>query len=1757
MSQWYDDYMRRLNSIQSANPGASNSATDIAARLLSHGTPNYTPPTPAPKTGGWFRPGFRDNTKFITDFIIRPGATLLDNIARGNYAVANVFTNAAEQGKTTSLDIIPGRFSPFKGIRNKPSEGRTSLKEDFDAFMRGLTLKEKNTFGDALREAGMGEGFGRAVTGFGLDVVADPINLIPAAWIAKGVGKAGEAASKIPGLNRPIVSGTTETVTESLPESVRVAPKADDTIPTDVAASPAPVERTGADFLNDIWGPDSKTRKTAVDAYIDRATVSGFPASSQAEELFDVGEFANRSLMDTVNKTLRDVPSSRQAPKYFRDDVPIGTEPIYEDVVKTVKKQQGGVDPRQYVMQMLAGREFRARDPREAILRPPREYVGRTQGGRVSRAQLASWVNEGKTSAEKASRARILNNTIADAVNAELKTGKIKPGQKSLTFIAGGKGHNLTFDKIMQDVLDDTPIEALANPATGRSKANWVLKGSDPKKPVRYPEFIQSLRDNIAKLPASETVEQQVTKRVKTGEKVIYGRSRPDFLSHEQWKLDMKKAGFTDEEIKYVLRNANLGEKNYDSAIQKLIGSPFSREYTIPDFIDAVRNGQIDDTSEAIQKMYRMLGINLSKHKTPKARIRQFENKINALQKKLGKNPELATAANKALEDSEGQGLLFDLTKKEAKASKMKVSASSKKDMPANPDSPWHEKQLEAEVAPKAEDIVEEAATVHGDAAVEEVLNSAKVQITPEQAIAVTNAVEGALQKQFGSRLPGQTWQYRTNRGVHRTSKTPGKGWGRFPAFTRRAQYTLIRDMHKQLLAAGAYSGAPNGQMAEILLNSLKASDEVLRAKGISPILNDGFSGTPLSTYDVLSTLGPEWTSKFYLGRSGVPITSTLEAVDVLIDAQKQGGVSGKEIVSALRTIAQKHIPAKGGKTAEPYFMRAAKEAEPNNPMKFVDENFVKPLINALPEFTRIAEQNRAIMGLQVGEATKRLSDEFLDSIIKQVESGNFAAAIAKMANIKPEITAAAKANEVSHIGGIGHMAQEQIELNLGEAGAGLSDAAKAAEKVAAAKGTREVIEASSEHLAKMDSQLDNVIMRETEIKQWEIAQNLYWRLDAKMFKLFAPHAGNAALRPFLIGEQVFASSNSKRYMRTLSELTRKYKTDDINAAFNQIRTQGVGDNPTGVLADMDRMIKQVFDPENPRFDTLNRNGVLVSEMNRQMDHFAVQKNLRFKNNLDEWTSWDVDDPLDFLAKMQTATQQIMAYKVVGSDFSTRFGISKPKDGYVRITNKSGKDSVIYNYIDPKKYYPQEMAQQLSVMDNYLIDMSKPANRNKIVRWYDTVLYALKAGYTIYRPGHHARNALGDGWFNYMDGVRNPKYYKNATRLLATGRNRYTDFEFNKALASNGNMATVTSEASQAPVGFVKINGRKVNISAARGYQLMYRDGALPDHMVIEDLRYDNIIGGEQPTSNSKIPEWVRKPFGGKVREGAVRFSEVRDHYFRAAHWIHAMENGKLPKGWKGTDNEAIEYLSREAAKRIRKFHPDGSDLTRFEREYARRAITFYSWARKAIPLVIEQMVLRPGRFMQYPKAMHNMAQGMGIDLEGGYGNPFPEDQLFPSFLRESVQGPIAGQSGNYWGLRTGNPGMDIIDEYLYGAGPALENLGQSVSPILRAPMELAFGAKAGTRTPIMDYSDYIGQQIPNMSYADKVSNALIGRTVSSGFTDDLYTAKSNEGYKPSPPGGLPSVGLFNWLAGMGLLDMSKPSYIKTAEREIPEGKSR
>jgi len=203
---------------------------------------------------------------------------------------------------------------------------------------------------------------------------------------------------------------------------------------------------------------------------------------------------------------------------------------------------------------------------------------------------------------------------------------------------------------------------------------------------------------------------------------------------------------------------------------------------------------------------------------------------------------------------------------------------------------------------------------------------------------------------------------------------------------------------------------------------------------------------------------------------------------------------------------------------------------------------------------------------------------------------------------------------------------------------------------------------------------------------------------------------------------------------------------------------------------------------------------------------------------------------------------------------------------------------------------------------------------------------------------------------------------------------------------------------------------------------------------------------------------------------------------------------------------------------------------------------------------------------MFFPKAMYAFAATQGIDLQG-YGDPFPTDQLFPSFLTERVLGPTGGNAEDgYWGINPGFAGVDILNTFAGGApnsgviegGPLRGVLG-SLTPAIKTPMELFTGTTLGTGAPITDYSDYLDMQNP---LGVNTINAVTGFSPSSpleyafGQDPDLTSMEGwtsrpvNKGNKER----FNNPAMWNYLFGVGATDMSQPSYINLAEIEKRNG---
>jgi hypothetical protein len=309
------------------------------------------------------------------------------------------------------------------------------------------------------------------------------------------------------------------------------------------------------------------------------------------------------------------------------------------------------------------------------------------------------------------------------------------------------------------------------------------------------------------------------------------------------------------------------------------------------------------------------------------------------------------------------------------------------------------------------------------------------------------------------------------------------------------------------------------------------------------------------------------------------------------------------------------------------------------------------------------------------------------------------------------------------------------------------------------------------------------------------------------------------------------------------------------------------------------------------------------------------------------------------------------------------------------------------------------------------------------------------------------------------------------------------------------------------------------NVTNDMVYISAFQEGILPTTRVLEDIPDDVASALER-----------FKPLGGRGQKVAHTISEGRDHYVRLAQYVHELKKS----------GKSFEQASKDAASSVRKWHPDGMDLTKFERNVMRRMFPFYSWTRKAIPLLIESMVATPGKMMAIPKAEYFLQNMLGIET-GPMSDPFPTDQLFPDWIREKGIGPIAGPDSALTSILGGSPGYSVVNP----GNPALDTISQlanpgkmtmgMLNPAARIPIELATGKDTQSGAPISGMDpDYLIKQLPGLSHAGRISGEF-------GVSDT--TKEGSQGYNLQ--------NILNLLTAMGMQNTGP--YQKSAEFDLRE----
>lgn len=508
----------------------------------------------------------------------------------------------------------------------------------------------------------------------------------------------------------------------------------------------------------------------------------------------------------------------------------------------------------------------------------------------------------------------------------------------------------------------------------------------------------------------------------------------------------------------------------------------------------------------------------------------------------------------------------------------------------------------------------------------------------------------------------------------------------------------------------------------------------------------------------------------------------------------------------------------------------------------------------------------------------------------------------------------------------------------------------------------------------------------------------------------------------------------------------------------------------------------------------LLRSGVNMHVLNKWMRRYQVGfeftnskkvkdftgKTVDYSKGTDWTQSWknaDIkDDPKAFLFKAQQAIEQATREKALFDELGERFGSTVPGKGHVHQFKRQGADRLKeYPYLEGY-YFTKDIADQIPRMvRDWNINSWSP--NNAMMKHYDRLLSMWKSGVTIYRPGHHIRNIAGDAWLGWMDGVNTLKPYTLAIKVQKSMQGAYKDLLDIDRLIEVGAMPKTLGSPKPNQVLFKNKSG--VPFTAEQIGAVAHQKGLLEHTRSIEDI----IDMGEQ---GNKLLDF--KPFGGKVQAAARGMSELTSHNARLAHFIDKVMKSR---------GSNLDDIFESAARRSRKWHPTGLDLTEFERKTMRRIMPFYTWMRKSLPLLLEGLVMNPGKAVIPAKAFDAMQEAAGIETPNGRYDPFPVDQMFPEWLRAEGVGPISMPDGLISGLSNQSPegytmagmGINPLQSLIAQMQSPGKTVLSSVTPAIKIPMELLTGRESFTGQPITGidaqpgaFEEYVGQQIPGFN---------------------------------------------------------------------------
>lgn len=338
----------------------------------------------------------------------------------------------------------------------------------------------------------------------------------------------------------------------------------------------------------------------------------------------------------------------------------------------------------------------------------------------------------------------------------------------------------------------------------------------------------------------------------------------------------------------------------------------------------------------------------------------------------------------------------------------------------------------------------------------------------------------------------------------------------------------------------------------------------------------------------------------------------------------------------------------------------------------------------------------------------------------------------------------------------------------------------------------------------------------------------------------------------------------------------------------------------------------------------------------------------------------DISDMLAHrLAKSHKITSRYDLHTEIAKRFGIDIGTSSTRDKALRRLVQDGyltSGKKVSSIMPAEKYFDSEIGEALKTLDEFF---TRDEVTNKFLKNFDRIQAKFKFAMTAPNMGFQIRNMLGDAFTNMLDGVVDPRMYDFGFNMMRStlepGNPMYRDFR-----------------------GTIRIGKKSVSAEEIR---IAYEGQGLKSGFFHADTGF--------------IPSPGRRVLS-KASSGIRTASEFREDWMRMTHFVDAM---RKEASTKAGAKQSLNTLAEKAAARVKKFNFDYQDLTHFERAGLRRAIPFYTFMRKNIPLQLEMLFTRPGRVAVLPKGLKAMQEIVG---EPQGEDPFPGlPDVVPDWIRD------------------------------------------------------------------------------------------------------------------------------------------------------------